>query len=332
MQQNYSIIVDDVSASGDMVKLTLMADKQVIKSDIYVSDTKEYTYSKTINGKSVDIIDVDLIASGGNMANLSVVQYADPEKPMAKKVFDKDSDSFNTGSALSLKDGYILKGRVGGTGSGGTKGGNIAGADAQGAALSLYKDDVKVRESAITAWDMFVHTKAGSVVFVARLDSVFDGMGEQRIFLTDITQFKEPEMTRDPIAVSRTYVDVDDEVHQVLAYSLHHINGFSSVDVYLDYVSFDHREDILSGIYYVELPDTKSHDVSISAVSGDGEIMMSDATLVAEHMNLSVNISSFAGFKAMKTSKAFGYILGILAFVFLFAFVSVLQQSMYKGK
>ncbi len=332
LQQNYSIIIDDVSASGDMVKLILKADKQVLKSDIYVSDTKEYTYSKTIGGKPVDIIDVNLVAFGGNMGVISVVQYADPEKSMAKKVLDKDSDSFTAGSALPLKDGYALKGSVGGIGTGDTGSASIAGADAEGAVLSLYKDDVKVRESTITIGDMFVHTKAGSVVFVARLDSVFDGMDEQRIFLTDMTQFKEPEMARDPIVVSRTYVEAEDEVHPVLAYSLHHINGFSSVDVYLDSVSFDRREDIFSGIYYVELPDTKSHGVRISAVSGDGEIMISDITLDAEHMDMSVNMSSFAGFKDMKTSKAFGYGLGMLVFVFLFAFLYVLQQSMYKGK
>ena len=316
LQQNYSIIVDDVSASGDMVKLILKADEQMIKSDIYVSDTKEYTYSKAINGKPVAIIDVNLIASGANMANLSVVQYEDPEKPMAKKVLDKASESFDAGSALLLKDGYTLKGS----------------ADAEGAILSLYKDDIKVRESAITTGDMFVHTKVGSVVFVARLDSVFNGMDEQRIFLTDLAQFKEPKMTGDSIAISRTYVDVEDEVHPVLAYSLHHINGFKSVDVYLDSVSFDRRENVHSGLYYIELPDAKSHDVSISAISGDGEIMISDATLDAEHTNLSLNMSSFAGFKDMKTSKAFGYVLGILVFVFLFAFVYVLQQNMYKGK
>ncbi len=321
LQQNYSIVVDDVSTSGDMVKLILKDGTRTLKSDIYVSDTKEYTYSKTINGKSVDMIDVNLMASGPNMANLSVVQYADPEKLMPKKVLDKDSDSFDAGSALSLKDGYSLGGSVGGMST------NI-----EGAVLSLYKDDVKVRESAIKVGGVFVHTKNGVVVFIARLDSVFDGMDEQRIFLSDLTQFKELEDIEDPITISRTYVEVEDDVHPVLAYSLHHINGFKSVRVYLDSVSFDSRENVRSGIYYVELPDTKSHDVSISAVSGDGEIMISDATLDAEHLNLSVDMSSFAGFKDMKTSKAFGYVLGILVFVFLFAVVYVLQQSMYKGK
>src|SRR5665648_205794 len=332
LQQNYSIIIDDVSASGDMVKLTLMADKQVLKADIYVSDAKEYTYSKTINGKPVDIIDLNLIASGENMANLSVVQYVDPEKPMAKKVLDKDSDSFDTESALSLKDGYALRGRVGGMDAKGAQSTNMTGVNPQGAVLTLYKDDVKVRESAITTGDMFVHTKAGSVVFIARLDSVFNGRDEQRIFLTDIAQFKEPEITLDSIVISRTYVEVKDEIHPVLAYSVHHINGFSSVNVYLDTVPFDSRENVFSGIYYVELPDAKSHDVSISAVSSDGEIMISDAVLDAEHMNMSVNMSSFTGFKDLSTSKAFGYVLGILSFVFLFAFVYVLQRSLYKEK
>lgn len=321
LQQNYSIVVDDVSTSGDMVKLNLKDGTRTLKSDIYVSDTKEYTYSKTINGKSVDILNVNLMASGTNMANLSAVQYADPEKPMAKKVLDKDSDSFDAGSALSLKDGYSLRGSVGAMGT------NI-----EGAVLSLYKDDVKVRESAIKVGGVFVHTKNGAVVFIARLDSVFDGTDEQRIFLSDLTQFKEPEDIENPITISRTYVEVEDDVHPVLAYSLHHINDFKSVRVYLDSVSFDRREDVRSGIYYVELPDTKSHDVSISAISSDGEIIISDTTLDTERMNLSANMSSFAGFKDMKTSKAFGYVLGILVFVFLFAFVYVLQQNMYKGK